>query len=656
MLLLAGVLAAPAAARLWAGAGQSGSGQSGSALTVQITSPLGRTGMTGPIRIVARVEFESGAVLSPVQFFVDGKLVGSDTDGAPFAVEWLDDNPYESREIVVTVADSRGRTARDSIVLRPLEFVDSAQVSSVFLEPSVIDKTGRRVNGLTAADFVILEDGVRQTIEVAIPDAVSATYTLLIDGSQSMQRRMDFVRDAARRLPDHLRPDDQVIVAPFTISVGPITGPTRDHDTIAGAIDQIQAAGGTAILNALVTAADKLRAIETRHVLVLITDGYDEKSDVAYARALEAVKATETTVYIIGVGGTAGISLRGEALLRQLAAETGGRAFFPVRDFQLADVHGLIAADVQQRYVVTYTPTNQAQDGTWRAVSLTTHNPSHVIRVRAGYFASAPPPIRPQIELTVRDVQRQPVDIDMADLIVTEDGVEQTIEAFQEATAPVSVVLVLDSSGSMKRDAAAVMEAARSFVAALPAKDSLGVMTFADRPILAHDLSTNRDSALRAIGTYTAVGGTALYDALGESFLRLQRVKVGRRVVVVLTDGRDEDNPGTAPGSTRTLPDVLALMKEVGATVFGIGLGPKVDRGTIEHIAQASGGESYFPQDVSLLAADYRRVLEDLRRRFVISYTSTNSKHDGGWRVVEVRSRREGVIITSQGGYRAPEK
>jgi Ca-activated chloride channel family protein len=651
LVVLAAVVAASAGVRLWAGGGQAGS----PALSIQITSPLGRTGMTGPIRIVARVEADPGTPLLPVQFFVDGKLVGTDADGAPYAVEWLDDNPYEAREIAVTVADALGRTAKDALTLRPLEFTDSAEVSTVYLEPTVVDQTGRRVAGLTVDDFRILEDGVPQTVAVATPNIVPATYTLLIDGSQSMQRRMDFVRDAARKLPEHLRPTDQVIVAPFSRSVGTITGPTRDRDTIVDAIGGISAGGGTAILNAVVAAADKLRTIDTRHVLVLITDGYDENSDVAFDEALAAVKGTDTTVYIIAVGGTAGISLKGEALLRRLATETGGRAFFPAREFQLTEVHGLIAADVQQRYIVTYTPSNQAMDGTWRKVTVTTTTPTHTVRVRDGYFASAPPPIRPQIELTVRDVNRQTVDIGLDDLLVLEDGVEQTVEAFQEAVAPVSIILVLDSSGSMKRDALAVMAAARSFVAALPAKDSLAVMTFADRPILAQDLSTNRANALAAIGQYTAVGGTALYDALGDSLGRLRRVD-GRRVVVVLTDGRDENNPGTAPGSTRTLADVLALVKEVGAAVFGIGLGPTVDRLTIERIAQASGAESYFPQDVSDLDADYRRVLEDLRRRFVISYTSTNSKHDGKWRVVQVRSRREGVVITSQGGYWAPEK
>ena len=624
-------------------------------LSVRITSPLGRTGLTGATRIVARVTAPQGAVLSAIQFFVDGQLVGEDKDGPPYAAEWVDENPFVPREIGVAVADLDGAVARDTVLLRPLEVTDAAMVSSVVLEPSVVDETGHPVNGLRPDDFIVLEDGVRQTIDLAVPDSVPATYTLLIDTSQSMARRMDFVRDAARQLPTHLREGDSVMVAPFATTLGTVTGPTADRDTLGEAIDRIEAKGGTAILNALVSAAGQLRAIDSRHVLVLITDGYDENSDVRFERALDAIKATKTTVYVIAIGGTAGVSLTGEAMLKRLAAETGGRAFFPAREFQLAQVHGLIAADVQQRYVITYTPKNQTQDGTWRSIAVKTTTPTHKVRTRAGYFAPEPPPVRPQIELTIRDVNRQTVDIGPDDLIVIEDGVEQQVEAFQEAVAPVSVVMALDSSGSMKRDAAQLMDAARGFVAALPPKDNLALMMFADTPVIVEDLSTDRDATLAAIAKYQAIGGTALYDALFDSLSRLRHAE-GRRVIVVMTDGRDENNPGTAPGSTHTLAEVLGLLKDVGAMVFGIGLGPKVDREPIEKITQASGGEAYYPEDVSLLAGEYTRVLENLRRRYILRYTSTNPLRDGKYRKVEVHAKRDSIVIGGQKGYFAPAK
>jgi VWFA-related protein len=625
-------------------------------LAIAITSPLGRSGLSGPIRIVARITMaKADTVLSPVQFYVDGALVGEDKDGPPYAVQWTDTNPFEPREIVVQVADSAGLTARDSVKLPPLELSDKTTISAVLLEPMVLDEKGRSVGGLTAKDFRVYENGVLQKLDIASSERVPATYTLLIDTSQSLSNRMEFVREAARRLPARLRDVDRVVVAPFAKELGAVTGPTRDAETIAGAIDAMQAGGGTAIVDSLATAASQLQSVPGRHVIVLLTDGYDEHSAKdGFARALDAVKATQATVYTIGIGGVAGISINGQELLKRIANATGGRAFFPAREFQLTEVHGLIADDVQLRYLLTYTPSNQRFDGTWREITVTTADPAHTVRVRPGYFAPSPPPIRPQLELTIRDTNRQYVDVSAADLEVLEDGVPQAIEVFQESVAPVSFVLVLDASGSMRRDAEAVKEAARAFVEALPRLDKLAVALFADKVDIAHDLTTLRQWSLDAIGKYVANGGTALYDALVTALQRLKTVE-GRRVVVALTDGRDEDNPGTGPGSTSTYGDVLAALKATEATVFTIGLGPNVDRAKLEEVAQLSNGEAYFPENVSTLGAEYRRILENLRRRYVISYTSTNKAYDGAWREVVIKSRIPGLVIDSKGGYKAPD-
>jgi Ca-activated chloride channel family protein len=623
-----------------------------SGLAIQITSPLGRTGMTGPVRIVARVTPAAGT-LSPIQFFVDGTLVGEDKDGPPYAVEWADDNPFRRREIVAQVADTLGATARDVIALEPLVVTGSTHVASVVLEPSVRDAKGRPVNDLKTEDFVVLEDGMPQKVDAAPSDIEPASYTLLIDSSQSMSRRMQFVRDAASHLPSRLRPQDEVTVVPFTDRLGTVTGPTKDRDTIVGAIEGIGAKGSTAILDALTDAARQVGRTPGRQVLVLITDGYDESSRTSFLEALTAIRASRATVYVIGIGGVAGVSLRGEEFLRRIAMDTGGRAFFPSREFQLTDVHGLIAADVQQRYVLAYTSTNQRLDGTWRVVTVTTRDPTHVVNVRPGYTAPEPPPITPQLELTIRDLSRQHLDITPADFKVLEDGVEQTVQGFEESLAPVNLMLVLDQSGSMRKDAPAVMDAARTFARQMPGRDRVGVMLFADRPELVQDLSTIREFILRAINRYEANGGTALYDALLASLTRLKKAE-GRTAIVVLTDGRDEDNPGTGPGSVATFDQVLSTLREVGSTVYAIGLGPNVDRENIQRLVEASSGEAYFPRDATLLGDDYRRILENLRRRFVISYTSTNRDHNGNWRKVEIVPTREGIAIDSPGGYFAP--
>ena len=89
-----------------------------------------------------------------------------------------------------------------------------------------------------------------------------------------------------------------------------------------------------------------------------------------------------------------------------------------------------------------------------------------------------------------------------------------------------------------------------------------------------------------------------------------------------MTDGRDENNPGTAPGSVHTFAQVLERLKSVDATVYAVGLGRRSTATKLEELATISGGEAYFPQDVASLSQDFNRILETLRRRYVISYTS----------------------------------
>ena len=101
---------------------------------------------------------------------------------------------------------------------------------------------------------------------------------------------------------------------------------------------------------------------------------------------------------------------------------------------------------------------------------------------------------------------------------------------------------------------------------------------------------------------------------------------------------------------------MFAALEETDAVIYPIGLGPRVDRALLERLAAESGGLAYFPEDVSSLRDDYARIVEELRRRYVVSYTSTNAARDGGWRAVQIKTRQPGMTVRSRGGYFAPEK
>ena len=609
----------------------------------------------GAVRIVGQVRAAPGRAVAAVRFSVDGALLGTVTNGPPYAIEWTDDNPFQRREITVEAEDDEGSTARDRIVLEPFVVTELAEITSVLVEAGVYDKTGRMVRGLTAPEFILEEDGTRQVPDMVAQETIPTTFALLVDASQSMSRNMEFVQAAAGRLLGYLRSKDRVIVAPFSKTLRAVTGPTQDRQTISEAIDVIRAQGGTAMRDAMLQIAGRFEGVEGRRVIVLITDAYDEHSQSSLSDAIAAVKEAGVTVYTVGIGGVAGISMKGHDELKTIAAGTGGRWFFPTRPTELPSVYDVLANDAQLRYLVTYTPTNQRRDGTWRNISLRTYDERLIVKARNGYFAPKPPPVRPVLEFTAMDSLNAYLELSREDLVVFEDGVEQKIETFQEATSPVSMVLALDSSGSMKRASEQVVAAAAAFVGALRPEDSMGMLMFADKVDVVHAITTNRANSYEALATYKAEGGTALYDALCDSLLMLKGLK-GRRAVVVLSDGRDEDNPGTGPGSLRVWEDVLRLLQDQDVTFFPVGLGPRIDQDRLSLLATFSGGEVYFPQDVEQLRAQFERITENLRHRYIVGYTSTNPVRDGKWRAVEIRPRAPGVRITSRKGYFAPAR
>ena len=130
-------------------------------------------------------------------------------------------------------------------------------------------------------------------------------------------------------------------------------------------------------------------------------------------------------------------------------------------------MHDTLTEDVQNRYLITYTPRDQrstARGGRLRSRPTVRTTP---IKTRPGYFAPKPPPIRPRIEFTATDPSGRYLDLSKDDLEVLEDGARAGVETFQEAVQHVSIVLALDSSGSMKKKEADVIASAHDFVDAL---------------------------------------------------------------------------------------------------------------------------------------------------------------------------------------------
>ncbi len=196
-----------------------------------------------------------------------------------------------------------------------------------------------------------------------------ALFTLLVDSSQSMKIRSSAVRATAVRLLAAIAADDQVVVAPFSRR-SQRYGADHGSRHRARRHRRHSSSGGTAILDAVGETATLLASATRRRAVVLITDGYDENSESHFDVAIEKLKASGVTLYVIGVGGIAGVSLQRRDAAEAPVRGTGGRAWFPRDDQQLGRAYDAIAGEVHQKYLLTYTPRNQLRDGNWRSIDV----------------------------------------------------------------------------------------------------------------------------------------------------------------------------------------------------------------------------------------------------------------------------------------------
>jgi Ca-activated chloride channel family protein len=252
------------------------------------------------------------------------------------------------------------------------------------------------------------------------------------------------------------------------------------------------------------------------------------------------------------------------------------------------------------------------------------------------------------------------------DFIVEENGVPQKISYFSRQARPVSWVILLDVSASMQEEARieAARRAARIFVETLDPSDRAMVITFNDRIASTSFSAGERSALIDAIEQARAEGGTALYDALVEAAARLAEVQ-GKKAILLLSDGRDQGMDGYGPGSTHTFEDALEQVRRSEVAVYAVGLGEDLDRQldfrrrrSLEEIlttlSAESGGRAHMVKRAAGLREVFGRIAEEVRLQYSLGYAPSDSRRDGSWRSITVRTRRPQTEVTARKGYYAP--
>jgi Ca-activated chloride channel homolog len=283
--------------------------------------------------------------------------------------------------------------------------------------------------------------------------------------------------------------------------------------------------------------------------------------------------------------------------------------------------------------------------------------------------AAQQPTFRAEIDLvnfgvTVTDRRGNYItDLTADDFEITEEGQKQTLTFFargdQVESAPeMHVGLLFDTSGSMGQDIQLARSAAIKFLNTLSDAEDMTLVDFDTEVRVARYGQQDFPRMVERIRSRKPDGWTALYDALGV-YLDGAAEDEGRTILVIYTDGGDTR-------STIGISDLMTLIRASDVTVYAVGFLDNQSssvrteqRARLHQIAEATGGQAFFPTTMKDVEAAYDKVVAQIRAQYSLGYTSGNTKLDGEWRRVEIKVKRsdlKDVRIQSRKGYFAPFK
>jgi len=359
--------------------------------SIAITNPVMNDFRYGRSEIEAEVKASDPAATEKVEFYVDDKLVFIDTE-PPYRCVFDFGTEPRSWVIKVTAFHREGLTVTDQIILRKVIINYAVQVNRVILYATGISQKDSKkyVLDLEKKDMVLEEDGVKQDIIDFYREERPVTLAVVSDSSGSMQAAMPIVHTAASRFIDTLGAEDKALVIDFDDKVYLLQDVTSDKKDLRVALTSTNALGGTALYDALYASYRKLKGIDGRKAIILLSDGDDTASKFSFRRVLDEAKINDILIYSIGLGtGFLDVDLR--RVLKSLSEETGGHAYFPDKPDELEAVYREISTELKSQYYATYEPRNTTWDGRWRKIRLTAPGHDVEMRTRSGYYAIRKP-------------------------------------------------------------------------------------------------------------------------------------------------------------------------------------------------------------------------------------------------------------------------
>jgi len=265
------------------------------------------------------------------------------------------------------------------------------------------------------------------------------------------------------------------------------------------------------------------------------------------------------------------------------------------------------------------------------------------------------------LDVKVTDQDGRPIaGLTKDDFAVYEDKVSQSIESVSAEESPLSMGLVIDTSGSMSSKLYTVADAARGLIRQMRSDDEAFLVQFKSDAELLREFTSDRREIEDALGELSPAGGTSLLDAIiATADHAHQKGQRRRKALVVITDGVEKD-------STAKEKEVMEAMREDEVEIYLVGfVDEEAPRGffggspakkakqLLLRLAEDSGGRAFFPTDLGEMPAIAAQIAKDLRARYVISYYPSNNSHDGAFRSVRVAVNNRKLIARTRQGYYA---
>ncbi len=243
------------------------------------------------------------------------------------------------------------------------------------------------------------------------------------------------------------------------------------------------------------------------------------------------------------------------------------------------------------------------------------------------------------------------------DFVVLEEGVQQKLTFFTADTTPVTVLVLLDSSSSVRANLRPIQKAANRFISKLSRGDQARIGFFHSQIVFGPRFTDNIKEHIAMINNMRPQRSTHLYDALLASFRELSKVR-DRKSLVLFTDGDDE-------GSNASREDALEAARRSFASIYTVGFmgwsfeeGMYINEDLLTQLTTYTGGRAFYPKKEKELRKAFDSIRDELHRQYRMAYVPDNKEGTAGWRNVQVKmTKRKNVIVrTRLGYYNRPEK